>query len=339
MSTPTTALTRRGLLSALPLVLAAMARADLASALVVACTLPLVPVFAVLVGWATEQRAQERWQAGARLAGHFLDVVQGLATLRSFGRAQRQVAVVAEVTDRHRAATLRVLRTAFLSSTALDLLGTLSVGLVAVGAGLRVAAGTLELGPALLVILLAPEAHRPLREVGARFHASADAAAVVAEVDAVLAAAPTFPSPAGAPISGFGRPTTPSPAPISGFGRGTDPFRAPEPGEGRGKGPFRGRDDHGRPAVAATGLRVRHPGAAADALDLPLVAVRAGELVTLRGPSGAGKTTALRVLAGVQEPTAGHVERTGPAPLHLPQQPTLPHARTVAAALLLDGEE
>ncbi|MFI5493949.1 thiol reductant ABC exporter subunit CydC [Actinoplanes sp. NPDC051859] len=169
-----------------PLVVIAMALIDPASAIVTLVTLPLVPVLGALIGWATQHRARQAWTANTRLAGHFLDVVRGLATLRVFGRAQRQISAVRELTDHHRTATVRVLRVAFLSSTALDLLGTLSVGLIAVGAGLRVAAGDLDLGTALLVILLAPEAYRPLREVAARFHASADASAVIGDLDEVI---------------------------------------------------------------------------------------------------------------------------------------------------------
>jgi len=169
-----------------PLVLAAMAVVDPLSALIALLTLPLVPVLGALIGWATQKRAGEAWAADARLAGHFLDVVRGLPTLRVYGRADRQTAVVHDMTDQHRSATIRVLRVAFLSSTALDLVGTLSVGLIAVEAGLRVASGDMGLGAALLVILLAPEAYRPLREMAARFHASADASAVIGEVDEVL---------------------------------------------------------------------------------------------------------------------------------------------------------
>ncbi|PPK97392.1 ATP-binding cassette subfamily C protein CydCD [Kineococcus xinjiangensis] len=276
-----------------PCVLVVLALTDAPSAVAVALTLPFVPVFAVLIGLATRARSEERWQAGAVLAGHFLDVVRGLPTLRLFGRAERQVAAVARTTERHRDATLRVLRLAFLSSTALDLVATLSVGIVAVQAGLRVAAGSLDLAPALFAILLAPEAYRPLREVGARFHAGADASAVVADVDAVL----------------------------------------------RGEAPARRRArSAGTPAVEARDLRVRHPGAPADALRLAGLRVRGGELVALHGASGAGKTTALRVLAGVQPLTAGEALVAGPEPLHLPQHPALTHARTVAGALSLDGE-
>jgi ATP-binding cassette subfamily C protein CydCD len=264
-----------------PLVVAAIALVDPTSAVIALVTLPLIPVLGALIGWATQARARQRWAADARLAGHFLDVVRGLPTLRVFGRAARQASTIAELTDRHRSATLRVLRVAFLSSTALDLVGTLSVGLIAVEAGLRVAAGDLALSPALLVILLAPEAYRPLREMAARYHAAADATAVIADVDEILSA--------------------PAPAPA-------------ETGDGVG--------------VFAAGVRARYPGATADALVLPELVVHGGEIVALSGPSGAGKTTALRVLAGLHPAEAGVV--AAERPLYLPQRPALPHARTVA---------
>ncbi|MFB9697432.1 thiol reductant ABC exporter subunit CydC [Amorphoplanes digitatis] len=286
-----------------PLVIVAMAVADPASALVALVTLPLIPVLGALIGWATQRKAQAAWESDARLAGHFLDVVHGLPTLRVFGRAERQTAVVREMTGRHRRATVRVLRVAFLSSTALDLVATLSVGLIAVEAGLRVAAGSMPLGPALLVILLAPEVYRPLREMAARYHASADASAVISDVDEILADEAGF-VPADAVIAD-GR-----------FGSG---------------GP--------RPAVLASRLRVRYPGATADALALDSLAVREGELVALRGASGAGKTTALRVLAGLQPALGGRIELSGPGLLYLPQRPALPHARAVADVFPGAGEE
>jgi ATP-binding cassette, subfamily C, bacterial CydCD len=287
-----------------PLVLVAMAFVDLGSAIVALATLPLIPLLGALIGWATEKRAKAAWRADARLAGHFLDVVQGLATLRVFGRAERQTAVVRTMTGKHRTATVRVLRVAFLSSTALDLVGTLSVGLIAVEAGLRVAAGDMPLGPALLVILLAPEAYRPLREMAARFHASADASAVIGDVDTVLI-----------DESGY--------LPVS-YGSGA-------------------------PSVHASSLRITYPPAAAPVSVLPAaapvpvspaatpvsvflesLAVRDHEFVALNGPSGAGKTSVLRALAGLQQPSSGRVTLTGPGVLYLPQRPTLPHTRTVA---------
>ncbi|PWK44135.1 thiol reductant ABC exporter CydC subunit [Actinoplanes xinjiangensis] len=392
-----------------PLVVVIMAVVDPASATVTLFTLPLIPLLGALIGWATKARAEQRWAADSRLAGHFLDVVRGLPTLKMYGRAERQIDVIADLTDRHRAATMRVLRVAFLSSTALDLVGTLAVGLIAVQAGLRVAAGSMELGPALLVILLAPEAYRPLREMAARYHASTDAGAVIADVDEILspldhatpAAAPspsrpTPPSPAPAahrpqapepqppapalthhrphalepePPSAAAahrvralEPQLPAPAPVhyrpqtpeppsaafgpavpagrsrdvtglsSAFGHVTPYTRDPFGQSGRitTATPLFGRAAAGRWGVRAAGIRARYPNAFEDALHLPELAVRAGEVVALRGLSGAGKTTALRVLAGLHPAEAGAIA-VGSV-FYLPQRPSLPHARTVADA-------
>ena len=312
-----------------PLVIVAMALVDPGSALIALLTLPLIPVLGALIGWATRARAQQRWAADARLASHFLDVVRGLTTLRVYGRAERQTDVVAEMTDRHRGATMRVLRVAFLSSTALDLVGTLSVGLVAVEAGLRVAGGSLGLGPALLVILLAPEAYRPLREVAARFHASADASAVIADVDEVLSEDVDEVRPERVDQVRPERVDQVRPERV-------DQVRSERVDQVRSERVDATRTDADRPAeqsapgVELLGLRVRYPGSTGDALVLRHLAVSGGELVALRGSSGAGKTTALRVLAGIQPADAGRVAVFGPAPIYLPQRPTLPHARTVA---------
>ncbi|MFB4314888.1 thiol reductant ABC exporter subunit CydC [Actinomadura sp. 21ATH] len=162
-----------------PVVVALLAFVDPPSALTVLVTLPLVPLFAALVGWATQRRSDQQYARGGALAGHFLDAVRGLVTLRLFDRAERQEGAVRESSHRYARATTRVLSVAFLSSTALDLVATVSVGLVAVGAGTRLAGGEMMLWPALAAILLAPEAYRPLREAGARFHESAQASAVM----------------------------------------------------------------------------------------------------------------------------------------------------------------
>ena len=301
-----------------PLVIVAMAVVDPASAVIALVTLPLIPVLGALIGWATQARARQRWQADARLAGHFLDVVRGLPALRVFGRADRQTAVIADLTDRHRSATLRVLRVAFLSSTALDLVGTLSVGLIAVEAGLRVAAGDLALGPALLVILLAPEAYRPLREMAARYHASTDATAVITDVDEVLS---------GDRAGAAGRAAA-DPEQAGGAAGVRQAAAAARAGSGAGRAATATGEGLGDAGLAAAGLRARHPRSTRDALALDALVVRAGEIVALRGPSGAGKTTALRVLAGLQEAHAGWF--VAERPLYLPQRPALPHARSVA---------
>jgi len=147
---------------------------DWLSALTIALTLPLIPVFAILVGLSTKAKMERRWRTLALLAGHFLDVVTGLMTLKVFGRARAQIETIRAVTDRYRRATMSTLRVAFLSALVLELLATISVALVAVSIGLRLVNGEIGLRTALLVLILAPEAYLPLRQVGAQYHASVE---------------------------------------------------------------------------------------------------------------------------------------------------------------------
>ncbi len=162
------------------LVVGAVAVVDWVSALVIVLTLPLLPLFAALIGRATQDSTERRWRALTALSGHFLDVVRGLPTLVTYGRAERQAATIRQVSERHRAATVRTLRIAFLSSAALELLASISVAIVAVTVGLRLTYGTLDLAPGLAAILLAPEAYWPIRRVGAEYHAAADGIAALA---------------------------------------------------------------------------------------------------------------------------------------------------------------
>ncbi|MEV4571362.1 thiol reductant ABC exporter subunit CydD [Nonomuraea sp. NPDC049419] len=160
--------------------------ADLASAVIVLVTLPLIPIFGALVGMTTKAVTERRFHALSRLGGHFLDVVRGLPTLRAFGRARYQAGVIKQVADAHRSATMRTLRVAFLSSLVLELCASLSLALVAVPIGLRLLGGSLDLTMALLVLLLAPEAYLPLRAMGTRFHASMEGVAAADAAFAVL---------------------------------------------------------------------------------------------------------------------------------------------------------
>ena len=147
---------------------------DWLSALTIALTLPLIPVFAILVGLSTKAKMERQWRTLALLSGHFLDVVTGLLTLKIFGRARAQAETVRAVTDRYRRTTMSTLRVAFLSALVLELLATISVALVAVSIGLRLVNGEIGLRTALLVLILAPEAYLPLRQVGAQYHASVE---------------------------------------------------------------------------------------------------------------------------------------------------------------------
>ncbi len=160
------------------LVIAWVAFVDLEAAVIMLLTLPLVPVFMWLIGSYTADMTRERWQALRQLSSHFLDVVRGLPTLRSFGRGTDEVAVIGEVSERYRETTMETLRISFLSGSVLELAATIGVALVAVTAGVRLVGGSLGLQAGLTVIILAPELYLPYRRLGAEYHASADGLAV-----------------------------------------------------------------------------------------------------------------------------------------------------------------
>ncbi|MFK4242190.1 thiol reductant ABC exporter subunit CydD [Micromonospora chokoriensis] len=169
-------------------VLARVVFADWSSAVIIALTLPLIPVFGALLGWQAQAATERQWRRLSLLGGHFLDMVAGLPTLRAFGRARAQTDVVRRMADGHRVATMKTLRIAFLSALVLELVATLSVALVAVPVGIRLLGGGLALQTALLVLLLTPEAYLPLRAAGSRFHASMEGLAALDEALTVSAA-------------------------------------------------------------------------------------------------------------------------------------------------------
>ncbi|MEW1955857.1 thiol reductant ABC exporter subunit CydD [Terrabacter sp. NPDC080008] len=288
------------------LAIVTLAVVDWPSAVVVVLTLPLLPVFAALIGKATAASTERRWSALAALSGHFLDVVRGLPTLVTYGRARRQDATVREVSDRHRRATMETLKIAFLSSAALELLATISVAIVAVTVGLRLSNGSMALGPGLVAILLAPEAYWPVRRVGAEYHAAADGAVAL---DSILAE--LEPSPTSAPNAAFDAESavgTVSSRPNAAFG-----------GEARvGE-------------VCLTGVTYAYAGSTVPVLrDLDLVAGPGLTVVT--GPSGVGKSTLLDLVAGLRRPSAGTVQ--APASHYVTQRPFLATG-SVRAALTI----
>jgi ATP-binding cassette subfamily C protein CydD len=171
---------------ATPLVVGVMLLTDWLSGVVVLVTLPLIPLFMVLIGWSTRAAQDRQWERLQALAASFLDAVEGLSTLKVFGRERRQVERIGRLTDEHRRHTMAVLRVSFLSGFALELAASLSVALVAVSIGIRLVDGSLGLSAGLFVLLLAPEAFLPLRQVGANYHAAADGVAAAEDVFAVL---------------------------------------------------------------------------------------------------------------------------------------------------------
>ena len=252
-------------------VLVRVGLADWVSAVVIAVTLPLIPVFAILVGLDTKARTRRQWLLLGRLGGHFLDVVEGLPTLRLFGRATAQADVIAEVTDAHRRATMAALRVAFLSALVLELAATLATALVAVEVGLRLLAGQLSYQTALLVLLLTPEAYLPLRAVGAQFHASVEGAAAAEQAFGIL----------DTPVPAAGAPPLARRAPATDLHRDTITLRE---------------------------VTLSYPGRDQPALDRVSLTLRPGDHIALTGPSGAGKTSLLALLLRFAEPSGGTID-------------------------------
>lgn len=183
-------------------VLARIVTEDWVSAAIIVGTLPLIPVFMVLIGWATRSQMDRQWRLLSQLSGHFLDVVAGLPTLKVFGRAKAQAESIKRITGEYRQATMRTLRIAFLSSFALELLATISVALVAVTIGMRLVHGEMDLYIGLVILVLAPEAYLPVRQVGAQFHAAAEGLTAAEEIFKVLETPVRMPGTGAVPSAG-----------------------------------------------------------------------------------------------------------------------------------------
>jgi thiol reductant ABC exporter CydD subunit len=178
----------------------AVAIDDWVSAVIIVLTIPLVPLFMALVGALTRERTERELLALQRLAGHFLDVVGGLPTLKVFGRSCAQAGAIGTVTERYRESAVATLRVTFLSSLVLELIATLAVAIVAVAIGLRLLGGDIGLRAGLFALVLAPEAYLPLRRLGANYHASAQGIAAAEQAFAIIEApSPPRPTVARAP--------------------------------------------------------------------------------------------------------------------------------------------
>lgn len=189
---------------ATPVIVLVIWSQDWISGLTVLLTLPLIPIFMVLIGLATRAVQKRQWQTLTRLASRFSDTVHGLSTLKVYGRQGRAAASIERVTDDYRRETMRVLRVSFVSGFALEFLASISVAIIAVSIGFRLLDGSLTLTVGLFVLLLAPEAYLPLRQVGVQFHAAAEGVAATDDVFAVLDAAQA--APRTAPQSGAASP-------------------------------------------------------------------------------------------------------------------------------------
>lgn len=250
-------------------IVAVLLPVELTSAVILVITLPLIPIFMVLVGLAARGATRKRFRALTELSGHLLAILRGLPTIRLVGAVDRVAVQVRDAAERLRRTTLETLRIAFLSALVLELLAALAVATVAVIAGVRLAEGFGSFQPVLMALLLAPEAFWPLRQVGQQFHANEDGSAAAERLLALLEEEPASHD------QDDHRPVT---AP--------DPARVP---------------------IELRAVGVRYPGRAVPALVGIELTITPGEQVAVLGASGAGKSTLAAVLLGLRPPDEGRV--------------------------------
>jgi ATP-binding cassette subfamily C protein CydD len=237
---------------------------DWVSGLTATLCLPLIPIFMTLIGWATQAVQRKQWDTLQHLAARFADTVEGLGTLRLFGRERKAVASMSAISDGYRRETMKVLRITFLSGFMLEFIASISVAIIAVSIGLRLLGGEMTLAVGLFVLLLAPDTFLPLRQVGVQFHAATEGVAAANDVFAVLDAAAAAPE------------TSASAVAVS---------------------PDAAQADDGSVTTAGARLELHNVRVDRDGLLPPVSFVATpGTLTLLYGPSGAGKSSLLAAL-------------------------------------------
>ena len=242
---------------------------DWISGLVLLITAPLIPIFMILIGHAADALTKRQWVSLSRMSAHFLDVLQGLSTLKLLGQSRQQIKMIAQISDRYRQTTMGVLRVTFLSALVLEMVGTISTAVVAVQIGLRLLYGQMAFEEAFFILLLAPEFYLPLRNLGLRFHASMAGVAAAQRIFEVLDTEPEV--------------AVVTPA---------------DPADSRLGSSFSLRFEE----VGYTYREGGHP-----ALDSLSFSLAPGQQVALVGPSGAGKSTVAYLLLRFLEPQQGRI--------------------------------
>lgn len=303
-----------------------VASLDWMSAMVLACTLPLIPVFMILIGKNTRDETAEAQAELHRLSDHILELVRGLPVIIGLGRERAQTRAMNALGQRYRERTMQTLRSAFMSSLALELITTISVALIAVLIGVRLVNGTLGLDTAILVLLLAPECYQPLRDVGAAYHQSEDGVAALRSAQKIIDA----PLPAAAADSAVTESEEAQPSTIA-----VEDLSVSYPA---------------RPAVLTNlSLNLNRRVTTAQG---EIAQGERGAVIGVMGESGCGKSTLLNVFSGAvreglvptgsEEPVhvTGSVRGLG-ATLVIPQSPvfTAPTVQTEMALYALSATE
>lgn len=264
------------------IILAIVFPLDVTSGLVLLLTAPLIPIFMILIGSHAKTLTQRQWTTLSRMSAHFLDVLQGLTTLKLLGRSREQIEVIALISDRFRETTMGVLRFAFLSALALELLATLSTAIVAVEIGLRLLYGYLGFEQAFFILILAPEFYLPLRQLGSRFHAAMPGTTAAKRIFEIL--------------------DTPLPASISGGAACSTWIDKSRPTSG-----FATARSQVKMTVRFNNVHYAYDGGQRPALRGISFSLKPGQKVALVGPNGAGKSTIAQLVLRFIEPAQGTI--------------------------------
>lgn len=240
---------------------------DWLSAVVMIVTAPLIPLFMILIGKGAESRNQKQWRELARMGNHFLDVIQGLTTLKVMGASKREEQAIANTSETYRRSTMEVLRIAFLSSVTLEFFSTVSIALIAVFIGFRLMWGQMDFYPGFFILLLAPEFYAPLRKMGTAYHARMEAIGAAEKMGEIMGEHP----------------------------QESDTSTIPSKANSNKETGIRFEDVH----CSYDGTRKALNGISFD--------LKPGSNTALVGPSGAGKSTILTLLLGFVSPNQGQV--------------------------------
>ncbi len=249
---------------------------DLISGGILLLTAPLIPIFMILIGKSASAMTEKQWKTMSRMSGFFLDVLQGLPTLKLFAQSKRQHDAIEESGESFRHATMRVLKVAFLSSLTLELVGTIGMAIIAVGIGLRLMGGKLTFQHALFVLILTPDFYLPLRQLGTKFHAGMEGVSASKEIFAILDQ------------------STPTPVQQAAFAV---------------------QESTGKRPIVFTNVSYTYPGGSRPALEGINATIPSGKTTAIIGPSGAGKSTLINLLLRFQEPGEGSITIDG-KPIH-----------------------
>ena len=249
-------------------ILAAVFPADWLSGVILVVTAPLIPVFMILIGKRASAATEKQWNTMSRMSGHFLDMLQGLSTLKLFAQARTRRDGIAEASENFRHSTMQVLKIAFLSSLTLELVGTLGTAVVAVSIGVRMLGGHLAFRPGFFALLLVPDFYLTLRQLGTKFHAGMEGVTASKEMHEILDRATEIPE--------------------AGSRKLTAEELSSQP-------------------IVIDKLSYKFPGSDKPALDGVRLMIEPGTVTALTGPSGAGKSTLLNLLLRFIEPTEGAI--------------------------------